>query len=127
VEAICKIDGYEFKFSDSDVANPDDWIPAGEYNPHNVHPFLFHDHGFTVAVVFAGNLQDALDTLADENKIDGFQIAPEDLKDYPDEEGITFLGNASEPFDIESLGVVEMPNPARSFAAQFAAQFPAKS
>ena len=127
MEAICKIDGYEFKFSDSDVANPDDWIPAGEYNPHNVHPFLFHDHGFTVAVVFAGNLQDALDTLADENKIDGFQIAPEDLKDYPDEEGITFLGNASEPFDIESLGVVEMPNPARSFAAQFAAQFPAKS
>lgn len=127
MEAICKIDGYEFTFSDKDVANPDDWIPAGEYNPHNVHPFLFHDHGFTVAVVFAGNLQDALDTLVDENKIDGFQIAPEDLKDYPDEEGITYLGNASEPFDIESLGVVEMPNPARSFAAQYAAQFPVKS
>jgi hypothetical protein len=31
----------------------------------------------------------------------------------------TFLGNASELFDIESLGYVELPNPKRSFCAQF--------
>mgnify|MGYP000290361475 CR=1 FL=1 len=113
----------EVKFTDADVVNLDDWIPDGEYNPHKVRPFLLHDHGFVVCVVFASNLQDALDAAVDADKMDRFLIAEADYGDY-DIEGnadgrVTFLGNASEPFDIESLDYIELPNPKRSFVAQF--------
>lgn len=142
------------EFDDTDVVNFDDWIPAGEYNPHNVRPWLLHDHGFTLAVVFAGNLQDALDIAVDSDKLDRFQIDREndsersdymttDVKEmasgfdsecpeFTDAQGVqywwkiepAFLGNAGEPFDIESLGVVELPNPARlGFTAHLAAHF----
>lgn len=143
----------QITFDDSDVVNLDDWIPQGEYNPHRVRPFLFHDYGFTVAVVFADCLQDALDIATDENKMDRYKITDSDRMDYmtddvskmaagfdpncPDWTDANgkkywwkiepaFLGNASEPFDIESLGVVELPNPPRSFVAQFASAFPPK-
>jgi hypothetical protein len=110
----------EISFSDEDVANPDDFIPAGGYNPYKVRPFLLHDHGFVVAVVFASNLQEALDIAVDENKLDGFAVSEKELTDYgPEEEGITRLGNAGEPFDIESLEVIELPNPKWSFVALF--------
>lgn len=125
----------EIQFSDEDVVNLDDWIPEGQYNPHRVRPWLIHDHGFTIAVVFADCAQDALDEAVDNHKLDAFLIEEKgntpgtkgrDVSDYPtlgteNEEGITRLGNASEPFDIETLGIVEMPNPKASFAAQFAA------
>jgi hypothetical protein len=110
----------QITFSDADVVNPDDFIPAGEYNPHKVRPFLIQDHGFAVGVAFADCLQDALDELADSGKLDGFQVAEADLGDYgPEEEGITRLGNASKPFDIESFEIIELPNPPFSFCALF--------
>lgn len=114
----------QITFSDTDVINADDWIPAGSYNPHNVRPFLLHDHGLVVAVVFADCLQDAIDEAVDAGRMDRYLIAPEDLADYGDtedeiEERITRLGNAGEPFDIETLGAIELPNPPFSFCAQF--------
>lgn len=110
----------EITFSDSDIVNMDDYIPAGEYNPHNVRPFLLHDHGFVVAIVFADSLQDALDIAVDGDKMDRYMIDQKDLSDYGDDgDGITYLGNASEPFDIESLGAIELPNPPFSFVALF--------
>ena len=113
----------EITFSDSDIANPDEWIAEGEFNPHNVRPFLLHDHGFIVAVVFASHLGDALDIAVDENKMERYLIAESDLKDYGDDgEGIAYLGNAGEPHDIESLGVIDLPNCKRSFCAQFNAR-----
>ena len=111
----------QIKWSDEDVVNVRDFIPAGEYNPHNVRPWLLHDHGFTIAVVFADCLQDALDIAVDEDKMDRFLIQESDMGDYTDAEGISYLGNASEPFDIEGLGIVELDNPKAdlSFAALF--------
>jgi hypothetical protein len=117
----------EVAFTDDDVVNLSNWIPAGEYNPHNVRPFLFHDHGFCVAVVFAESLQDALDEAADAGKLDRYKIGDHNLADYEAEEGISYLGNASEPFDIESLGTIELPNPHASFVSQFIAAFGEKS
>lgn len=119
MQAKITIDNFDLWFSDKDVCNPSDYIPAGEYNPHNVRPFLLHDHGFPVAVVFADCLQDACDIAADEGKLDRFRVTEEDMKDYSEEEQerLAFLGNASEPFDIETLGALELPNPAFSFAA----------
>jgi hypothetical protein len=105
----------QITFNDDDVVNPDEFIPAGEYNPHNVRPFLLHDHGFTLAIVFADCLQDALDIAADEERLDRFAVAADDV----DGEGLAYLGNAGNPFDIESIDVVELPNPAFSFTAMF--------
>ena len=148
VESVYK----EIKFSDEDVVNPDDFIPAGGYNPHKVRPFLLHDHGFVICVVFADCLQDALDEAVDAGKLDRYQIDPTDPNDRDDymvkdmdpqkilimgfdptqpefvgPDGSkwwwniepTFMGNASEPFDIEGLSVVELPNPPFSFCALF--------
>jgi hypothetical protein len=142
----------EITFTDADVVNIDNWIPKGEYNPHNVRPWLLHDHGFVLCVVFAESLQEALDEAADENKLDRYQIYPEqDKGDYltsnwdeadhsldpecPEwvdtpsgvkywwRDGMVpaFLGNAGEPFDIDTLEFIGLPNPSRSFCAQFAA------
>lgn len=139
------------KFSDADVVNVGNYIPKGEYNPHNVRPWLLHDHGFALCVVFADSCQYALDEAVDEGKLDRFQIHPAnegerddymttdpaemaagfdvECPEYIDAQGVkywwkiepTFLGNASEPFDIESLGVIELPNPPFSWCAMFKA------
>src|SRR4051812_33842038 len=85
---------HEISFSDADVVNIGDFIPADEFNPHKVRPFLLHDHGFVVAVVFASCLQDALDEAADAGKLDRFAVSEAEMKDYSDE-SLTFLGNAS--------------------------------
>ncbi len=132
-----RVQNFELTFSDSDIVNQDDFIPAGKYNPYDVHPWLLHDHGFPVALVFASNLQDALDIAVDNDKLDRYLIEEESntpggkglpSDDYPtlgteNEEGITRLGNASEPFDIESLGYVELSNPPFSFIALWNAKF----
>ncbi len=124
MKAIIAHSSLEFSFVDSDVVNLEEFIAQGEYNPHDIHPSLLHDHGFTVAVVFASNLQDALDTAVDEGKMDRYAITDADDYTEDDAEEFAYLGNAGEPFDIDTLGVVELDNPARSFAAQFNAEAP---
>ena len=114
----------EITFSASDIVNPEDWIAEGEYNPHNVRAFLLHDHGFAVAVAFGDCLQDAIDAAVDEGKLDRYQISAEELDDYT-EDAISYLGNACEPFDIESLGAIELPNaPRPTYAEAFATKYP---
>ena len=122
MEAKFTARNFDFRFDESDIVQMDDWIPAGEYNPHKVRPWLLHDHGFTVAVVFASHPQEALDAAADAGKLDRFQVSEADLKDYPDDDSLAYLGNASELFDIEGLEYVELPNPKTSFVAQFNAR-----
>ena len=110
----------QIKFSDEDVANPDDYIAEGHYNPHRVRPWLLSDHGFVLAVAFADCLQDALDIAVDAGKLDSFQVNETEMADYgPDEDGIARLGNAGEAFDIEALDAVELPVPPFSFTALF--------
>src|SRR5437868_3912834 len=111
------------RWTDEDVVNADAFMPQGHYNPHRVRPWLLHDHGFVLAVVFADCLQDAIDIAVDADKLDRYMVTAADLDGYMDdsgqEHGITYLGNAGEPFDIDTLGVVELPNPPFSFAALF--------
>ena len=142
----------DFRFSDDDVVNVDDWIPQGDYNPHNVRPWVIHDHGFTLAVVFAANEQDALDEAVDHDKLDRYMIKPgegdwqdymtcdpakmaagfdPECPEYVDGNGVrwwwsvepAFLGNAGEAFDVDSLGIAPMPNPKMSFKAVVMAEF----
>ncbi len=123
-----KSGNFDYQFSEDDVVNADSFIPAGDFNPHNVRPFILHDAGFVVAVCFADCLQDAIDEAVDAGKLDRFQVTEEELKEYetgertevgsehcpegyPEYDGrIAHLGNASEPFDIESLDAVEVSN-----------------
>jgi hypothetical protein len=120
--------GNGLSFADSDIVNLDDFIPAKEYNPYNVHPFLIHDHGFTVGIAFASNLQEALDELADHGKLDHFKVTEKELEsDYEYDEssgehqGISWLGNNGLPYDIETIGCIELKNPPLSFCALYAA------
>lgn len=117
-------DYHGIKFTDADIVNPEDFVPSAPkgmaYNPHRVHGYLLHDHGFCLAVVFASCLQDAIDIAADEGKLDRYAVSLNELADYgEDGEGLAYLGNASEPFDIDSLSVEELPTPAFSFVALF--------
>lgn len=131
----------DVQFTDADVVNPDDYF--ANVGCGNNKPWLVHDHGFTLAVVFAENEQDALDIAADNDKLDGFLLNPEEKSvrdaymapadvqssDYGsdanggwrwrDDKGVSFLGNCGHPFDIESVSVVELPNPKFSFATLF--------
>jgi hypothetical protein len=131
-----------FSFDDSDVVNVD------EIWDRNMKPFLFHNNGSTICVVFGRNLQDAFDEAVDANKFDRWQIKPGEgdwldymtadvsemasgfdatCPEYTSPDGVpywwkvepTFMGNASEPFDIETIGVVELKMPPLSFAALY--------
>jgi len=106
------------KVSDADFVNVDDFIPAGEYNPHNVRLWVLHDHGFVVACVFADCLQDAVDIAVDENKMDRYQVTEDEAGDYGgniyDSESLSYLGNAGEPFDIDTLQAFDVPSPEMS-------------
>lgn len=130
--AICKFkhNGMDFQFSDKDICqNPGDM----EFSDSKYHSlgepykyFFIHEYGFCVAMVCATNLQDALDIAVDNDKLDSFLIGEKDYKDY-DVRGnnptCTFLGNAGEPFDIDSLQVIELPIPKFSLAGIFTAHF----
>ena len=72
----------EITFTDTDVVNLNDYIPAADINPHELRPFLLHDHGFTIAVVFAACLQDAIDEAADAGKLDLFLVPVMEAQTY---------------------------------------------
>ncbi len=103
-------------FDEKDVVGIEDWE---EGNPNFEQPFLIHTHGSTICIVFARCEGDAIDIAVDENKLDAFQITEEQLKeDYgDDEDNISFCGNASEMFDLDTIGVVKLLNPKLSFTA----------
>lgn len=117
------INGHEFRFSDKDIANPDGMITVGSYNPYKIHPCILHEVGYVQAIVFAENLQDALDEAVDSNLLDHYQIVEAEFNDYacsahdPEfhhdcddcDASMERLGNASEPFDIENLEAIEVP------------------
>lgn len=113
------------KFNDSHVVI-DDATYLGEYNPHNVRPWLIYNEFGTLAVVFASHEGDALDAAVDAGKLDCQQVSEEDFAAMSEEEReeLIYLGNASEPFDQTYLGIVELPLIARSFAAEFARRQP---
>ena len=89
MKTTIKVNGLEFSFCDEDIANPDDMVAQDEYNPHGVRGWLLHDHGFTVCVVFADSLQDAIDEAVDCGKMDRYLIDDASIMDYltdnPDE------------------------------------------
>lgn len=101
------------KFSDEDIVNLDDWIPEGEYNPHKVRPFLISGIYGVCAVVFADCVSSALDIAADGDKLRGYLVSDEDMaeKNEEEREGLAYLGNYGDPYNINDLVIVDLPNP----------------
>jgi len=95
------------------VVNPDDYIPTGEFNPHNVRPWLIHNEYGTLAIVYASHEQDALDEAVDGDKMDSCMVSPEDYAEAEREghaDEYANLGNAGEPFDLTYIGMIPLPN-----------------
>jgi hypothetical protein len=99
-------------YRSSDVVNPDDYIPTGEFNPHKVRPWLIHNEFGTVAIVYADYEQCALDEAVDAGKLDSDQVSDEDLATMSEEEKEDLLtaGNAGEYLHQDYLGILELPN-----------------
>lgn len=156
MKTTIKANNFEFSFTDEDIIEIDDVMFADDYNPHNHRMFLLHDRGFTLCVVCAESLQDAIDIAVDNEKLDRYLINLDDendREDYltsnPDDiacgfdpdcpemeiDGVkywwkiepAFLGNAGEPFDIESLGYVEFPLPTKSIVRLYGEEISATS
>lgn len=121
----------DLQFSDSDVVNPEDY----DDDKGGPTPFFLHDAGFCLAVCFADCLQDAIDIAVDGDKLERFAVdfsendPLADWRDYgetPDEatenDRISWLGNCCLPYDIETVGAIELTTPAFSLAALFNAQ-----
>lgn len=103
--------GY-YDLSDEMVCDKDAFIPKGEYNPHNVRPWIISAEFGPVAIVFASNEQEAFDVAVDNHKLDSYLVEC----NGPDCEHL-MAGNASECFDQTYLRIKELRNPAYSFIA----------
>lgn len=103
-----------FTFTESDIANPGEFVPAGEYNPHGFRPHVIEGVYGVVCVVFASNVQDALDEAVDLDRLDAYLVSEEDFAEATeegreDEFACAYLGNGDEPFDLTDLDVESFP------------------
>ena len=98
------LNNHEFDIKDSDIVNPDDY----DYT-ENI--YLLHDHGFVLCIVNADNESDALDIAADEGKLDRFKV------DDNEEGHYSSLGNDCLTYDLESVGIIQLPNLDLSYIA----------
>ena len=115
MKTIVRANNFEFSFTDEDVIDKDSVdCFEGSYNPHSTRLWLLHDAGYTLCVVQADCLQDAIDNAVDAGKLERYLVSESEMGDYDNEVGLAFLGNAGEPHDIESLGYVELPPPKQS-------------
>jgi endo-1,4-beta-mannosidase len=107
-----ELKSFTLRYQDTDVVNPDDYIAKGDFNPHNVRPWLINNEFGTLAIVYASCEQDALDAAVDAGKMDSQQVSEEDLAEMSEEEREELLtaGNASEYFYQDYLAMVELPN-----------------
>ena len=104
-----------FKVTSEMIVNPYDYTPTGKFNPHSVRPWLIHNEYGPLCVVFASCEQDALDEAVDNDRLDSCLIPEADYADYgvwTDNDRSAHLGNAGEPFDLDYIGMVELPNSA---------------
>lgn len=117
MERVIRNGNLEARYGVDDFVNPESYCSTGwTEGRQKAHVLL--DGGVVLAIVFDEyykySEQDAIDEAVDCGKLDRFRVADSELKDYlvavdgegnPEYEGISFLGNASEPFDIDSMVV----------------------
>lgn len=108
------LSNHEFDIKDSDIVNPDDYDCT-----ENI--YLLHDHGFVLCIVNADNESDALDIAADEGKLDRFMVDDKEVNEISEEEfnsrGYSSIGNDCLIHDLESVGIIQLPNLELSYTA----------
>lgn len=95
------------KFTDNDIVNVDDYAYSVYSEDDRLKMFILHDCGFCLGVVFADNLDDALDIAADKGKLDSYAVERED----EDRGDIIYAGNDCTPYDIEGVDYIQLPAP----------------
>lgn len=108
------IGNFEFTIPEDSFTNETDFSYPWDTNHANVKVYILHDAGFVQAVVFAENEQEACDIAADNCMIDQFRITDDEIEDYTqyaDNQPLdhVVLGKAGDWYDIESLGIIELP------------------
>jgi len=73
-------------------------LPHDRINYHNVRLWVIGNEFGALCAVWGSNEQDALDEACDAGMLAGLAI--DEPKEGEDEEDVTRLGNASEPFDL---------------------------
>lgn len=107
------------KWQDYDIVNHDEYDTAREAR-YGMKLYLAHDAGFVLGLAFARHECDALDELVDAGRLDRFQVAADEHPPESEEwNEYACLGNASEFFDLESLGLFEVAVPKMSVAALY--------
>ena len=104
----------EAQFTSADYINPESYTRDARMPS----AYVVLNAGYVLGIVFpeyySYSEEDALDELADRGKLDAYQVSESELADYqvgtsdegyPEYEGLVHLGNASEPFDLESLDI----------------------
>lgn len=103
------------RLSDSDF--------VGDVQELDGNVYIAHDHGFVVGACLADHLQEALDTLADEGRLDRYEVSDDELKkeylgyEFGVCDALSYLGNYCKPYDIETLDIVTLPAPKFSIIA----------
>jgi hypothetical protein len=98
------------------IANAEDYIPAGEYNPHNVRPWLIGNEYGILAIAYAEHEQDAMDVAADNDTLRGLALDDDYIQELHADgediaaEAIMYLGNAGEPFSALAAWIKKLPN-----------------
>ena len=90
-----KHQNYEYSLSEDDIINPDDY-----FSGYSDTLWILHDHGTVIGAWFGKSEQDCLDELADSGRLDRYMLTQEEYDAWPEDKDLTFLGNASEPFDL---------------------------
>lgn len=96
---LTTVDGREIEMDSERILTNDVTMPW-EYNPHNIRLWIVCNEYGALGAVWAGNEQDALDTLVDEDLGAGILV---DEADSDDE--CARLGNAGEPANLDNVGL----------------------
>ncbi len=79
------------------------------------HCYVLHEHGSILAIVCADSEQDALDYAAEAGHLMQFEVSGSEEADYPNGDGLSYLGPDSVPHDIEVVEITQVPKPKRIF------------
>lgn len=92
----------------ADILTNDVQFPFS-YNPHNVKLYIIGNEFGAIVALWASNEQDALDEMVD-NNYEQFLISPVDFDAMREDEkeDCSFLGNASEPCNLDYAWIDEV-------------------
>jgi hypothetical protein len=96
-----------------------------ESNPHRVRPWIIFNEYGAIGLVWASHEGDALDEAADQRLLESCRVDDGDFEEMSEseQEDLSPLGNASEPFDLTNINLVSFdPN---SFSKELVALFAA--